>query len=121
MRGPNVSYQISLPNLFTIAAKITFGRLALKTVAFNVPQKMPNKTFKQNQQTEQENLLTILGLIRRVWGSFACDTVSRAGAPNSLFVRFDPNQPQKAALQGQPSTVKLGSAWTWTEEAVSEK
>ena len=64
MRGPNVSYQISLPNLFTIAAKITFGRLALKTVAFNVPQKMPNKTFKQNQQTEQENLLTILGLIR---------------------------------------------------------
>ena len=66
MRGPNVSYQISLPNLFTIAAKITFGRLALKTVAFNVPQKMPNKTFKQNQPqyTEQENLLTILGLIR---------------------------------------------------------
>ena len=65
---------------------------------------------------QNKKIFTILALIRGVeqfWGSFACDTLSRAGAPNSVFVQFDPDaktSSAKAAFNSQNSAL-LGLGW----------
>ena len=52
-------------------------------------------------------IVLLMRVKEQVWGSFACDTLSRAGAPNSVFARFDPTKSKGGLQQSKLSVFGL--------------